>query len=116
MKLLFTGSTILTLIAVALIGGSFSSCTKNRNDVKDFRHHRPSVDTVWIGDTIIILDTIKVGDTIFTEEMLTAHPWKFQELRAVYGGSPVYYLRGGSSNTLNYDIEYVVFNPDHTGY
>jgi len=116
MKFLLTSSAIFMLFATTFFSGGLASCTKDRNEIKDFKHHRPSVDTVWIGDTIIIVDTLRIGDTVFTEEMLTAHPWKFQELRAVYGGAPLYYLRGGASNNSNYDNEYVVFNPDHTGY
>jgi hypothetical protein len=47
---------------------------------------------------------------------LTAHPWKLQELRGVLEGTVLYYSRGGTTNTLSYDNEYVVFNSDKTGY
>jgi len=74
----------------------------------------PSIDTIRVRGTIIILDTIVVGDTVFTEQLSAAHLWRFQELRAVNGSVAVYHFRGGGSNTFNYDNEYVVFSDDHT--
>ncbi len=55
-------------------------------------------------------------DTAVTNEILMSHPWKLQELRGVNEGSLLYYLRGGSNNTDNYDIEYFVFGDNQTGY
>jgi hypothetical protein len=116
MKVLFASSVIAVLTIATFVESGLSSCTKDHTiyDTVTVVHH----DTVTVQhrDTLINTDTVTISDTIFTDSILTSHPWKFQELRAVYGGSMVYYLRGGSSNTLNYDNEYVVFNADHTGY
>jgi hypothetical protein len=53
---------------------------------------------------------------VLTKEELTAHTWIDKEIRAVYGGDIVYYLRGGTENTLNYDREYFTFNSDGSGW
>src|SRR5579863_550825 len=83
---------------------SFSSCTKTNTVTKTV------TDTV----TVIQKDTIN-KDTALTAAILTANSWKIQEMRATFGGSSIYYLRGGSNNTQSFDNEYVTFNSDHTG-
>lgn len=115
MKFFLTIPTIAMLIAATFVGAGFSSCTKERPDFKDFKHHPPCVDTIRIGDTIIIRDTVVIKDTMLTLEILTAHPWKFLEVRGVLGGDTVYYLRGGSHNTESFDNEYITFYADKTG-
>jgi hypothetical protein len=59
---------------------------------------------------------LTIADTLVTEAILTANPWKLLEIRGVNEGAIMYYLRGGSSNTEDFDNEYYVFNSDHTGY
>jgi hypothetical protein len=80
-----------------------SSCTKTN--------------TITKTDTVIQIqkDTITIKDTALTPAILTANSWKYQEIRATFGGSYIYYLRGGSNNTQSFDNEYVTFNSDHTG-
>lgn len=49
------------------------------------------------------------------EELLTASPWKIDELRYLQTNLPQYYKRGGSQNTVNFSEEYIEFFSDHTG-
>jgi len=72
--------------------------------------------TIQGGLTSCKKDTVIIKDTVLTEDLLTAHPWKMQELRGVLEGTVLFYSRGGSGNTINYDNDYVVFNTDKTGY
>ena len=102
MKLLVSGSAIILLMFLSFFEVGVSSCTKDHN----------IYDTV----TVIKKDTVIIKDTVLTAEILASHPWKVQELRAVNEGTIEYYLRGGSSNTINFDNEYTVFNADKTGY
>ena len=92
------------------ISTCLTSCTKDKT----------MFDTVTVtkNDTVNITknDTLDVGDTLVTNEILTSHPWKLQELRGVSGGTILYYLRGGSANTTSYDNEYYVFDNNQTGY
>ena len=59
-----------------------------------------------------------IKDSSFSKELLTAHPWKTTELRAVYGGDLIYFYRSGTNNTTafgDFSIETYTFNPDGTG-
>ncbi len=85
-----------------MIQGGLTSCTKDN--------------TIYDTVTIIEKDTIIIKDTAVSEDILTAHPWKLEELRGVNEGSIVYYLRGGSSNTDDFTNEYYVFNSNHSGF
>jgi hypothetical protein len=68
-------------------------------------------------DTLIQVrvDTLKEKDTLLTPAILTANSWKILEDRALIGTTFLYYLRGGSSNTANFDNEYMTFNSNNTG-
>ena len=79
-----------------------SSCTK---------------DTITKTDTVIVTkkDTLIIKDTAITLQLLTANSWKIQQIRGVVGNTITSYLRGGSSNTDNYDNEYITFNTNKTG-
>ncbi|MCW3119126.1 MAG: hypothetical protein JWM28_3208 [Chitinophagaceae bacterium] len=101
MKILLSGSTILLLIFLASLEGGLSSCTKDK--------------TIYDTVTVIQRDTIIIKDTALTAEILTAHPWKMQEMYAVTGGLIRYYLKGASGNTESFDNEYIVFNMDKSG-
>lgn len=110
MKTLLSGSAILLLIFFASVEGGLSSCTKDKtiyDTVTVIKH-----DTT----TLIHNDTTIIKDTVVTSEILTAHPWKIQYLRGVYGGDTVVYLRGGSNNTQNFDADYLTFQADGTGF
>jgi len=109
MKILLSGSTILLLLFITTLENGLSSCTKDKTiyDTVTVVHK----DTV----TVIQTDTLIIKDTAITTELLSAHPWQMQEIRGVAGGSIVYYLRGGSGNTQNLDLEYITFNADKTG-
>ena len=61
-------------------------------------------------------DTVYIKDTVVTAEILTSHPWKIQEIRGVDQGSILYYLRGGTTNTTNYDNEYITFSANQNGF
>lgn len=51
-----------------------------------------------------------------SEELLSANTWKAGEIRTQLGdGTTEYYLRGGTSNTINYDSDSLKFNTDNTG-
>ena len=61
-----------------------------------------------------------ITDTLYTEipitiSTITANKWMIEETKSVLGGNIVYYLRGGSSNTINFDDEHYKFNVDFTG-
>jgi hypothetical protein len=74
-------------------------------------------DTVTV--TVIQRDTVilHAPDTTLTPAILTANSWKVREDRAMLSNSSnyLYYLRGGSSNTINLDNEYITFNVGGTG-
>ena len=108
MKILFGSSAVFVLMFVISFEGGLTSCTKDHTIYDTVRVEKR--------DTVTVRDTLTISDTLVTEAILTANPWKLLELRAVNEGTILYYLRGGSSNTDNYDFEYYVFNPDHTGY
>jgi len=95
----------LGLLFVVFVAGliSFSSCTKTNTVIK--------TDTL----TVTKIDTIVHQDTLLRPEVLTANPWMLKEMVAQFGNGRIIYVRGGSHNTLDYDNEYVTFNPDHTG-
>jgi len=51
-----------------------------------------------------------------TEELLTEKAWKANEIRVQQAnGIMQYYIRGGSSNTVNYDSDSLRFNLNNTG-
>jgi hypothetical protein len=91
-------------ISLLLIYG-MSSCTKTNTVTKIV------TDTV----TVIQKDTLQEKDTTLTAAILTANPWKISVVRATVGGYYVYYQRGGSNNTQNFDNEYMTFNANNTG-
>jgi len=108
MKLFLTTSLAGLIIILLTIQGGLSSCTKDKT----------IYDTVIVNrtDTVTVKDTVIITDTTVTTEILTAHPWRIQYYRGVYGGDTVVYLRGGSNNTQSYDDDYVTFYADGTGF
>ena len=114
MKALLSFSAIFVLMFVISFEGGLTSCTKDHTIYDTVTVEKK--DTVTVKDTLTITDTLTIADTLVTEAILTANPWKLLELRGVNEGVVLYYLRGGLSNTDNYDNEYYVFNADHTGY
>ncbi len=54
--------------------------------------------------------------TSSVEDLLLAHTWKMQELRVQQSNNVfVYYNRGGTTNTANYDADSLKFNAGNTG-
>jgi hypothetical protein len=49
------------------------------------------------------------------EELLTAHSWKMEELTQVENNTLIYYKRGSSGNTSNYDNDKITFLATGTG-
>lgn len=94
MKRFISASALCSLACLLLFQTSFTSCKK---------------------ETITKTDTVVVKDTAISLELLTSNSWKVQELRGVTGNTITYYLRGGSSNTENFDAEYITFNAAKTG-
>lgn len=107
MKKFYGGlSLIAFIVMLSALQVSVVSCTKE------------SVDTVTViqKDTVIRKDTIIQKDTTVNMQIITANPWKIQEIRGVKGtNKTIYYLRGATGNTDNFDNEYIVFNTDKTG-
>ena len=100
MKFILSLSGIILIWALSMTT-FLTSCTKDK--------------TIFDTVTVIKNDTLILKDTVVTKEILASHPWKLQELRGVNEGSILYYLRGGISNTNNYDIEYYNFADNQTG-
>src|SRR5688572_13503176 len=110
MRFLLGSTAIFIWVATAFFGGSMASCTKD--------HTVYDTVTVIQKDTFLVKDTVIIKDSMFSEELLTAAPWKTWELRGVYGGDSIYFLRGGSNNTTGFgdrSIETYTFYPDGTG-
>jgi len=49
------------------------------------------------------------------EELLTHHTWKMEELTQVENNTQIYYKRGGTTNTHNFDNDKITFLVDGTG-
>jgi hypothetical protein len=100
-------SSLLAFAVLLLLQTSITSCTK-----EELIH-----DTVTVirTDTLIVTDTLVIKDTAISLELLTANSWQLQEIRGVNGNTLLFYQRGGSSNTENYDPEYITFNTNKTG-
>ena len=49
------------------------------------------------------------------EELLTHHTWKMEELTQVENNTQIYYKRGGTANTHNFDNDKITFLADGTG-
>ncbi|MEO6358495.1 MAG: hypothetical protein ABIU77_14940 [Ferruginibacter sp.] len=107
-KFFFLSSFVATAILLTL-QGNLTSCTKT-TFIKD-------TVTVIKVDTLITVkvDTLQEKDTMLTAAILTANSWKLQSDRATVGGSVVFYERGGSANTNNFDNEFITFNANNTG-
>ncbi len=101
MKKFLSLSSLFIFIIFLSVQTSLTSCTK---EVTEY-------DTVTVTQT----DTLVITDTTVTTAILTANAWKMQEFRGVIGNSITLYERGGTSNTENYDNEYIRFNADGTG-
>ena len=102
-KFFLSASAIILLITLSAVQGGLTSCTKDH--------------TIYDTVTVIKKDTVTViiKDTALTAAILCANQWKIQVLRGVWGGDSVVYYRGGTSNTANYDNDYIVFYNDGTG-
>lgn len=57
------------------------------------------------------------SDTVVAtkEELLTNHTWKMEELTQVENNTQIYYKRGGTTNTHNFDNDKITFVVDGTG-
>lgn len=88
---LFLLSGLITVVLFISLQGGLSSCKK---------------------ETVIEHEQ----DTVLTAAILTANPWKLQELKALLSpGNFVVYSRGASGNTQSFDNEYMTFNANNTG-
>src|SRR5688572_4799509 len=54
-------------------------------------------------------------DVASKEELLTHHTWKMEELTQVENNAQIYYKRGGTTNTHNFDNDKITFLADGTG-
>jgi hypothetical protein len=101
LKKLFYLSPLSFVLIVLLCPAVNTSCTKT------------NADTVTITKT----DTLKVPekDTLITTAILTANSWKATYDRASVNGDILFYVRGGSGNTMDLDNEYITFNANSTG-
>lgn len=97
-------SSISFLLILLMFQSGLTSCKKETITVT-------KTDTLTVTKT----DTLVIKDTAITLQLLTGTSWKVQEMRGVVGGAITYYLRGGSSNTENFDNEYITFNSNKTG-
>jgi hypothetical protein len=98
MKTALGASAILLIMILLATAGGLSSCTKDHT----------IIDTI----TVIEKDTVTIKDTMLTAQILCANQWKYQIYRGVFGGDSVVYYRGGTSNTFNYDNDYIEFHND----
>ena len=97
----FSGISFVCIVVILfIIQGGVSSCTKD-----------PEIVTVTEIDTVYVIKQ----DTLPSAAILSAHSWKVLEERGVNGGSLLYYLRGGTGNTINLDNEFITFNSNNTG-
>lgn len=101
MQKIFGLSVFLFTLLLLSFQASISSCSKDK--------------TIYDTVTVIKKDTVVIKDTVLSLAILTASPWKLQELRGVSAGNAVYYKRGGTGNTQNFDNEYYTFRTDKTG-
>ena len=101
MKKMFGLCSFLGITALVELQTGISSCTKDK--------------TIYDTVTVTKVDTVVIKDTAITLGLLTANAWKMQEIRGVIGNTITFYQRGGTSNTENYDNEYIRFNLDKTG-
>ena len=100
MKKILGASSFLTFLLLMLQAG-VTSCSKE-----------PVLfDTV----TVTKRDTVYIKDTAVSLQLLTANAWKLQEIRGVQGNTIIYYNRGGTGNTENFDREYIQFRANNTG-
>ena len=107
MKKLIGVSSLLAFAILLMLQTGVSSCTKEEI-IRD-------TVTVIERDTLIETDTVIIKDTAISMELLTANSWKLQEIRGVTGSTILFYQRGGSSNTQNFDPEYITFFTNKTG-
>ncbi|GGB00336.1 hypothetical protein [Puia dinghuensis] len=106
LKKIFCFSSLAIVIVIFTCPIGITSCTK-----------QTVTDTVYLKktDTLRVTDTLQEKDTAISTALLTANSWKAIYDRATVGGNMLYYVRGGSSNTMNLDNEYITFNSNYTG-
>lgn len=98
----FLSVSTFSFIVLFILQSATSSCTKEN--------------TIYDTLTVIKRDTIIIKDTAISLQLLTANSWKVEELRGVQGNNEiVYYKRGATGNTENFDPEYITFNSNKTG-
>lgn len=107
-KLCFFSTTVVCFL-LFIAQTTVSSCTKTVTVIDSIIHTQT--------DTLIsiIRDTLQEKDTALTAAILTATPWKLQEVRALSGGTYIYYTRGGTANSQSFDNEYITFHADNSG-
>jgi len=76
---------------------------------------------LFIAFSLVISSCSKDNDepptttTKTTEELLTQHPWKMEEITQVENNTQIYYKRGGTTNTNNFDNDKITFLANGTG-
>jgi len=110
-------SSLLGFTFIIMLQAGVSSCTKDHTIYDTVTVHKTDTLDHTIYDTIIVnkTDTLIIKDTAISLELLTANAWKMQEIRGVIGSEIIFYQRGGTTNTENYDNEFIRFNADNTG-
>src|SRR5450432_202656 len=91
MKRIFPGLFIISFLFI--FQNVLVSCTKTNTVTK----------TVTVTDTVTMIqkDTLVIKDTLLTTAILTANPWKYEELRGLVANSTSYYLRGVSDTSAH---------------
>jgi hypothetical protein len=107
MKKLTTLAPLLVFAFYLFLYTGVTSCTKEKIIPKE----TIILDTVTITQT----DTVIIQDTAISLDLLTANSWKLQELRGVNANTILFYERGGTSNTQNYDNDNLRFEASGTG-
>jgi len=57
----------------------------------------------------------EVINSLNSDSLLTANPWKVEESRVIDGNTMLYYKRGATENTVNFDNDFYKFNIGNTG-
>jgi len=109
LKKMLCFSSLAIVVVMLTCSYGITSCTKTTIKTDTI--------TVIKKDTITVTktDTLQEKDTTLTTAILTANPWKAIYDRATVGGNMFFYQRGGTTNTMNLDNEYITFKSDNTG-
>jgi hypothetical protein len=72
----------------------------------------------FLASTLLLQACMKDDSHVITAsklELLTHHTWKMEELTQVENNTQIYYKRGGTTNTHDFDNDKITFLADGTG-